>query len=290
MVAHISEPAELDSRIERAHGIDKIERYKWQTKDKKGSFLYIVKTDLKIDHLHYQRDNISHEKILDLARNWSWVACGTISVARRADKSLWVMDGQYRLMAALRRSDIKDLPCMIFDVDDIKDEAEGFLNVNINRKAMRYLDRFKALNTSGDEAASFVQELIASTGRIAGVGHGKEVRCVGSLVSGAQKQRDALKRIWPLLNALSSDEPIPSQIVDGLMFLEVAMQPDVSLSVPTISRRLITIGSQELLIAARASAHFRGKGGAKIWADGICQRYNKGLQYKLPVPKDVLSF
>lgn len=271
-------------------GVDKIEQYKWQVKDKKGEFAYVGKDRIHIDHQHYQRDNISDAKVLQMARDWSWIACGAISVARRPDGSLWAMDGQYRLMATLRRSDIKDLPCMIFDVVDVQEEAKGFLNVNTNRRAMQYLDRFKALITAGDEDAIFVRDLIESTNRTVGSGYKTDVRCVGALVSWARQNRDTLSRIWPILSILSPDHPVSQTLVDGLMFLEMAMPENISLSDTHHRRRLIQIGETELLLAARASAHFRGRGGAKIWADGILQRYNKSLQRKLMVREGELTF
>jgi hypothetical protein len=284
--------AEIDTRISsKTHrGVDKIEHYKWQVKDGGGTFAYVPKDSIQIDHQHYQRDNISNWKVLELARDWSWVACGTLCIARRRDGSLWAMDGQYRLMASLRRSDIRDLPCMIFDVHDVKEEARGFINVNTNRKPPMSLAKYKAQITAGDEDVIFVRDLLESTNRVIGNRSKKEVVCVGSLVWWARKDRDALIRIWPVLDALSPDSTVPIQLADGMMFLERAMDRGESLSDVQIRARLIQIGAEELVHEARASARYHGKGGGKVWADGIRNRYNKGLQRKLPVRLGALTF
>jgi hypothetical protein len=278
--------------VEKTHvGSDKIDQYKWGVKDKKGSFQYISKNSLNVDHLHYQRDNITKAKVLSMAREWSWVACGAISVAKRLDATYWVMDGQYRTMAALHRSDIQDLPCMVFVVHDVKEEAKGFLDLNTNRKAMQYIDRFKAEITAGNQAAIFVKQLVESAGRrVSADGNSNSVRCVGALMQWVNRGNEAeLRRIWPLLSLLCKDGAVSVNLVEGMMFLEINMQEGQSLSSKKISNRILDIGEKELIEATRSSAAFSGKGGAKIWADGIVVRYNKGLVHKLPVREGALT-
>lgn len=278
--------------IEKTHvGTDKVDHYKWVVKDKKGYFQYISKTSLQVDHEHYQRSNVSKEKVLELARDWSWIACGAISVAKRPDGTYWVMDGQYRTTAALRRSDIQDLPCMVFDVRDVKDEAKGFLNLNTNRKSMQYIDRFKAEIHAGNENAILVKKLVESVGRVvSGDNSARTVRCVGTLTAWVSRgNQTELAAIWPLLDRLFKDGPVASNVVDGMMFLELNMQEGYSLASKKICSRFMDIGETDLVEATRAAAAFRGKGGAKIWADGLAMRYNKGLTHKLPVRDGALS-
>jgi hypothetical protein len=190
----------------------------------------------------------------------------------------------------MRRSDIQDLPCLIFDVHNITTEAKGFLDVNTLRKQMQYLDRFKAEVTGGNEAAVFVRAMIENSGRTIGK-NPTEVRCVGALMDWVIKDRDALMRVWPTLDQLSKNEYLPVQIVEALMFIETNMPDDESLAEPRHLRRFLQIGQNELLKSARSAAQFRGKGGAKVWADGIINRYNKALRTtKLELRPGALTF
>lgn len=272
--------------------LDKVERPGWEIKDKKGSFAYISKHLLHIDHHNYQRDNISQSKLLDMAKKWSWVACAALVVAKRDDGTFWVIDGQHRYEAALRRDDIRDLPCLVFDMrGNIKAEAEGFLDVNTNRKSMQYIARFKAENTAEHEDAIFIKQLVEGSGRVIGAdGNKRTVRCVGSLMAWSKRgHRDTLKRIWPLIDNLHRDTTIHLHLVDGLMQLELSLQQPYSLSDKKIYRRLLEIGEKELLEGARKASAYRGKGGAKVWAEGICQRYDRQLQNKLPLREGAFS-
>lgn len=78
-------------------GQSKTERYKWKMLDKPGTFRLISKDRLEFNRDDYQRDALE-PKVLELAANWSWFACGVILVAHRAGR-FYVFDGQYRTLA-----------------------------------------------------------------------------------------------------------------------------------------------------------------------------------------------
>lgn len=91
-------------------GLDKVQRYGWTMQDKQGEQRQINKNLLLVND-DYQR-TASASKILEIASEWSWIGCGVIIVAKR-DGSYWVIDGQHRVLAAKRRSDIKEMPCLV---------------------------------------------------------------------------------------------------------------------------------------------------------------------------------
>jgi hypothetical protein len=95
-------------------GQSKVDRYGWKLIDRPGVYENIDKKRLGIDE-SYQRPEIV-SKIREMSANWSWMACGVILVARRG-KRFYVYDGQQRTAAAMRRSDIKTLPCLVFDTE-----------------------------------------------------------------------------------------------------------------------------------------------------------------------------
>ena len=127
-------------------GLDKVQRYGWVTAHAQGRFEMINKRLLNVNTEIYQRE-ASKTKVLELASNWSWIACGALIVADR-DGVYWVADGQHRKLAADKRSDIKELPCMVFTV--ATREAVAAASTTARRKQMhiRFLFHLIFLRTA----------------------------------------------------------------------------------------------------------------------------------------------
>ena len=118
-------PGGIDSHA----GVDKITRYKWQMTDKPGTFEEIEKEELFVDP-SYQLSRLNARKIIDMAAAWSWVRCGALTIAIRED-NWWIIDGATRKLAADKRSDIKKLPCMVYDLgDSVPEESLSFVGIN----------------------------------------------------------------------------------------------------------------------------------------------------------------
>jgi len=105
-----------------AQSHDKTARYAWTIKNAPGEFLMIPKSELEVDHA-YQRDRINQRRVEELARAWDWIACGCLVVALRDDNKWFVVDGQHRKLAADQRSDIRELPCLVFETAGRREEA-----------------------------------------------------------------------------------------------------------------------------------------------------------------------
>ena len=104
-------------------GADKVARYNWIIRNAPGEFLMIPKQELEVDH-GYQRNAVNQRRIDALCRTWDWIACGCLVVALRDDNRWFVMDGQHRKLAADMRSDIKELPCLVFETAGRREEAD----------------------------------------------------------------------------------------------------------------------------------------------------------------------
>ena len=154
------ETISLRDRAGQVHIIDKIKRYGWELVDKPGEFMMIPKEDLYIDETNYQRSKRASKKITDMSANWSWARCGVLIVAIRNDL-WWVVDGGHRKLAADRRSDIKLMPCLVFDFDnEIAKEAKVFVDISDSRTGVGSCDRFKALITAKEESAIGLRALL----------------------------------------------------------------------------------------------------------------------------------
>ena len=263
-------------------GVDKIARYKWQLKDKPGTLCWIHKSNIVID-LTYQRALIK-QRVIDLSAAWSWVACGTLIITLRMDK-YFAIDGQHRLMAAQRRSDIEQLPCLLFETKSIQEEAKGFLNVNSQRKPISTAHRHKAMVVSGDPVATCVQETIDQLGLSTTTdsktpGH---FGCLSWALNAAREDQEVFKTVLSVASKISLDdaEPIHLTLLSGLTYINKHYAPGIL--EPRMQARILHKRALSLHVAAKKSAILNNGGGAKIWAKGIVDELNKGIPKKFKV-------
>jgi len=264
-----------------------MEQYGWTLRDNPGEFAWIPKEQLHIDY-SYQR-KLVQERVLALARVWSWVACGVLIVVLRPSDGIWVvLDGQHRLAAAQRRGDIKDLPCMVFEVEDgISDEAQGFLAANTNRRPLHTVEKFKALRIVGDPLALVVEELATSIGRsVSASASSSSVSCVRTIMSCVASDEAAIRRLWPLIGTLCQGAIISHEIVKALFYLETRLPEGVSLLQPHWRSRITQVRLPGLEDAMRQAAGFRGNRGPKTLAEGVANLLNHRARKRLPWPLD----
>lgn len=262
-----------------AQGVDKLTRYGWSVKDQPGKFCMLHK-DVLLTDATYQRTVIA-QKVSAITGAWSYMACGALNVAEREGK-FYVFDGGHRLAAAKRRSDITHLPCMVFGTANIKEEARGFLDVNTGRKPVNAVVKHKALLAAGDETALFVQSLCERHGLVphytahtAGT-----IRCVSWLVTRAREDRDALARVLAIAAELSARDEVPvaEKLLDGLWY--VHKKCGAGLDDKRLMARIREKSARELVEGATKAAAYYAHGGGAIFAEGILNVLNKGLQRK----------
>ena len=199
-----------------AQGLDRVTRYNLEMRNAPGEFLMIPKTELEVDSA-YQRNKINQRRVDTLTRTWDWIACGCLVVALRDDNKWFVMDGQHRKLAADQRSDIRDLPCLVFETTSRREEAVSFLAINQGRVGVGSLDRYRAQLLSGDKTAYAVESLLKSTGHRAGdTPSARTVSCVACLYNLANEDRARFERLWPLLAELHPDGPMTDAVIRGL--------------------------------------------------------------------------
>lgn len=275
----------IDMSTTTHHGLDKIARYGWKVMDEPGEFRLLHKEVLQV-HPSYQRDLIP-SKVTEFCSSWSWIALGALVVGER-NGEFWVIDGQHRLLAAKRRSDINTLPCMVFVTDGIKEEALAFLKLNTGRKPVTAFAKQKALVTSGDETAVFVSKVCDELGiRVMKASTSPATLvCVAWCNKRAAENRDEFKRVLALVAEICSRDniPIPEKVLEGIWHLN--QKCGDGLNDKRLVRRIREKGGRALLDAAiRASSYFAA-GGGRVWANGILDELNKGLQRKFLMSKE----
>lgn len=268
----------------KLHGgksIDRVERYGLTIRDEPGTLQMIPKRDLHIDKT-YQRQ--AHKnKVVAIRADWSWVACGALVVGRRPSGTLVVVDGQHRKLAADGRSDIQALPCIVFDISGIKDEAQGFIAVNTLRKSMSAFDKYRALLVSGDAEALAVESLVSSHGmRVSASSSPGSVKCISALLRAHRVKRAHLVRIWHIIAEMAkADNGLSVVVFQSLLYIEEkAQESGQTISSPAWTDRIVSLGQDLLARSARSIQAQAGKGGAKVWSMGILREMNKGLRTK----------
>ncbi|MEI8292245.1 MAG: DUF6551 family protein, partial [Verrucomicrobiota bacterium] len=192
MNVSIAETAEKNNR-------GGVTRYNVTVRNAPGEFLMIPKQELEVDAT-YQRNRINQRRVDALTRTWDWIACGCLVVALRDDNKWFVVDGQHRKLAADQRGDINELPCLVFETTNRREEAVSFLAINQGRVGVGSLDRYRAQLLSGDKNAYAVESMLKSTGHRAGeTASARTVSCVQCLYILATDDRPRFERLWPLL-------------------------------------------------------------------------------------------
>lgn len=156
-------------------------RYNWeQIAGSPGILVMISKYDLQIDD--YQRTLNSNATILSYASSWKWSLCGTLLVADRGGK-YFVMDGQQRLAAAKKRSDISVLPCLVFKSQGKVWEAQTFWKFNTNNRKLSSHQLYKAKLLGGDKTTIECDQFVISRGYHISTGKGnKDINCIGTIL------------------------------------------------------------------------------------------------------------
>lgn len=257
----------------------KIDRYGWVSRGDKGQLGWVNKNILRVDDTYQRKPNML--KALNIAREWSWVGCGVIVCNKRGDE-LVVMDGQHRVLAAMKRNDIQELPVIIFNAGTIKEEAEGFLDTNVNRQPLKTMHKFNAMLTAEDKCAIAANNLISKHGitMVDGQGGANCTKSINTVLNFVKQDQEKADMIVGLASELCTQEQcfMSQTLLDGLWAMNNRLKtplPDTKLR-----DRIKKVGAKQLETAARKAAAFFGAGGARSWATGMIEEINKGLRYK----------
>lgn len=122
--------------------------------------------EVAVDHA-YQR-SLAEPQSLTLIRQiaifWDWSLCQPLTIAKRPNGALMIVDGQHRHAAAKLRGDIETLPCVVSTYSNAGEEAAAFVALNRNRRPLTALDLFKAALAANDPEATAVLKAITDAG------------------------------------------------------------------------------------------------------------------------------
>jgi hypothetical protein len=266
---------------EKTHvGTSKVEHYRWTMKDSRGTYMALDKNELFVDHA-YQRDQ-NEKKVIEMARSWSWMACGAVLVALRQDGTHFVFDGQHRVMAARKRSDITTLDCLVFEVDELHDEADGFLKSNTLRKPVPMMAKFKALIVCNDRHAVAVSKLLESVGlTVDKQSRPGSFNSLAWAVKAHSRNEKTFEQTLRLAAQLAGNKHyVHESMCRGLFQLDIKHQ---ALSNQKFVRRILQVGYQDIFEGIHRAVAYYKKGGDKVWSQGILDTVNHGLRNRFYV-------
>jgi hypothetical protein len=259
--------------------VKKVEVYGWTIEDRPGTYLELDKLRIRVDHA-YQRKRVNAARVNRIASRFAWYKFGVLVVFRHStDGTWWCVDGQHRLLAALKRSDIALVPCMVFDCDDVAAAAAAFLGLNADRGAVGTMDKFNALVAGADETAQLVRAMVEGDGyRIAYQDSPKTVRCISAIYRAAQRDFAAAEVAWRVCLEICDPDPPHDRVFTGVFGLERAVRKAGagSLLNPNNLRPLKRARQEGILQAIRAASNLRNSGGPRVAAEGVACVVNKG--------------
>lgn len=109
----------------------------------------------------YQR-NLDVRRVEKIAADFNPAALGAITVVKRADGTLWIIDGNHRRNAAIRVGH-KEMFAIQYEGLTLAEEAALFLELNAT-KQVQAVDRFHASVLAGDPQSVEIAEVLARHG------------------------------------------------------------------------------------------------------------------------------
>jgi len=240
--------------------------------------------DLKIDHT-YQRLEASPHNTAVMARNFNWTAFGTVVVMERANGEKYLVDGQQRVLAAIRRGNIKEVPCILFHSDGIDHEAKAFISLNVSRKPVNAADKFRARVLAYIEPELQINKWLVQNGFEVTSG-GKSLKGIDfptKLVWLWEKDAEASKEAILVQRLINGPEPLISSIHLGLWYLK-----HKGIDIRSWVDKLACSGGRSALARSIRTAEIEtdSHNTYKISAAGILRLINTGCRRKIKLPAD----
>jgi len=242
---------------------------------------------LDIDTLHlderYQRGEVSAANTKWLADNLDWKEFGTLLVMQRANGKCFVVDGRQRLTAIRLRGDIERVPCIVSPSSGVAEEAARFLDVNVKRKNVSALERFKSAVTARMEPQMSIAQWLDANKFIVSPGAHKNtiIDFAATLIQTWKGDQQACQRALLIQRGvLRENEGLDSSVHKGFVWL---LHGGVTLE--TYVDKLIRLGGKLYLQREIKAAGLESntKGGQRTCGLGILRALNHKVRNKLVV-------
>lgn len=133
------------------------------TKIEKSRAVMVSVDKLNIDASYQRSGYINKSLVRAISHDFDEMLFGILTVGKRSDGTLWVVDGMHRLLGAKDAGKASVL-CVIFDSSGAEHEAEVFYNLNTKRTGVNCISVYKALLTQREEVTVAIQRLLEQYG------------------------------------------------------------------------------------------------------------------------------
>lgn len=232
------------------------------------------------DTLEGHQRAIVKRRVDELVKEWNSRARGILTVSRRQDGSLWLMDGQHRA-AAMRRIGIKTTRCLVFD--GLTTDEEKYLWALLNDTAPAKGNSLYHGLLGGDRVTQEIDEVVRACGYEVPKSPTNKapnvINATGTLewVYG----RGGKDAVFEVLNLIRTAYPnnqraVCAPMIAGLHVFVDLYRDDLNLS--RVRRVLDTTPFDQLVQKANEFAQTSGRGNKTHFASAIFVLYNKGLR------------
>lgn len=252
---------------------------------RKAQVEFLPFATLAIDS-RYQR-SVVQARINKLVAEWNIADVGILTVSIR-DGKFWIIDGQHRYLAALKKGfGETKVPCHVYRNLTVEQEAELFDRLNDQRAPTPY-DRFKAGLVYGDRVAVGVDRVVRSHGfRVANHSGKGRIACVSALTTLYKRDPVVLDQVLEVISGAWAEttEATESSIVSGLG--KVVSRYNGELDKSALVKKLSKTGSPaQLLGNAKSMRALTGNSSSisDTVAQMVVEIYNKGRRTKVLDP------
>jgi hypothetical protein len=219
--------------------------------------------------------------VSEIVRNFQPDAFGVLVVGERSDKTLWCVDGQTRLKAAVKLG-IDEVPCLTFESSGKEHEASLFRLLNTQTNQSK-LQKMKALLCEGDANTHDLVAIVERSGFKIGFDGEKTWPHIRSIVPVEKAyERGTLQRVLSIVSkAWSSTRDIHALQVPVLGGLQrfISLHGDI-VNDDELASRLQKFAVQQLVSQCEAR---KMQGGSREDAmrEVIVQVWNKGRRVRI---------
>lgn len=259
------------------------------TKEMFGKDAWIPTNKLKID-IKVQRE-LQETHVQKLVRKFDPAAFGRISVTKREDGYFYVQDGQHRLEMA-KRLYLDEVPCVITNLESIRDEGRAFIKINENSAKVTGIDKYRIGVSSEITEFLRVKECCDYAGVRIGTGPNYVncvsaiYRCINSatLLSSIEYNLQATKYALKMLKDSFGVEGINQVTVLAMFIFSKAYIMGNIIDTMTVTERLSKCNIKEIMTTAY---EMKSNGTGKVYsyvAYLFVNEYNKNLKANRKLP------
>lgn len=229
---------------------------------------------------NYQRE-LDGRKVETMLGEFHWDHFGAVVLAAQPSGRFTVTDGQHRVKVARLHPQISKIPATIIGRQGTAAEAENFLKINRNRKAVTPIEKFWAGVAAEDPRVMRVQKVLASANCEVAPDSGTYKPHMTNAVSAIERAIDLYgeKAVRRALTTVRSTWPTNAKALRGSLITALSrileMNPDLD------EARLVKVlrpkSYNEMTAHAEGFRKLSGGSADTALARTITEIYNRGL-------------